>query len=212
MPRAARIVIPGLAHHITQRGNRQQAIFFSDEDYRAYCDILAIALTRHNTRCLAWCLMPNHIHLMLVPATADGLRATLASTHTTYAQRINQQQEASGHLFQGRYASYAMDDAHMMVAARYIENNPVKAGMAACAEEWRWSSARAHISGQSDGLTDVAALAQHIKNWAAMLANGLEAAEQVDLAIKTGRPLGSADWLKQSGFDGMARPRGRPKK
>lgn len=210
MPRSPRIVIPGVAHHITQRGNRQQPVFFSDEDYQAYCDILAIALQRHGTRCLAWCLMPNHIHLMLVPATADGLRATLASAHTTYAQRINQQQQASGHLFQGRFASYAMDDAHQMVAARYIENNPVKAGLAEQAQQWQWSSARAHISGQPDGLTDVEALGQHIANWPAMLAKGLEAADEVDLALKTGRPLGQAEWLEKLGIGGQRKGRGRP--
>jgi putative transposase len=210
MPRAARIVVPGVAHHITQRGNRQQAIFFSEEDYRAYCSILAVALTRHNTRCLAWCLMPNHVHLMLVPVTADSLRATLSSAHTTYAQRINQQQAASGHLFQGRFASYAMDDAHMMVAARYIENNPVKAGLVARAEDWPWSSAQAHVSGAADGLTDIAALGQHIRNWSAMLAKGLEASDAVETALTSGRPQGAAEWLQQIGQGGERKRRGRP--
>ncbi len=210
MPRAARIVIPGVAHHVTQRGNRQQAIFFNDDDYCAYLNILRIALDRHNTRCLAWCLMPNHVHLMLVPQTADGLRATLASAHTTYAQRINQQQKASGHLFQGRFASYAMDDAHMMVAARYIENNPVKAALVESAKDWRWSSARAHIEQHDDGLTDIAALGQHLPNWAAMLTAGLEAAEQVDGALLTGKPMGAADWLHLHGLTPTARRRGRP--
>lgn len=210
MPRAARIVIPGVAHHVTQRGNRQQPIFFSDDDYRAYIRILAIALGRHGTRCLAWCLMPNHVHLMLVPESVDGLRAPLASAHTTYAQRINQQQQASGHLFQGRFASYAMDDAHMMVAARYIENNPVKANMVANAAQWSWSSARAHIERRDDGLTDIAALGQHLPNWSAMLAEGLEAAEQVDSALLTGRPLGAAQWLSDMGVALRTKRRGRP--
>lgn len=210
MPRAARIVIPGVAHHITQRGNRQQAIFFNDDDYSAYVRILGIALSRHRTRCLAWCLMPNHVHLMLVPETTDALRATLASAHTTYAQRINQQQQASGHLFQGRFASYAMDDAHMMVAARYIENNPVKAGIVQRAEEWRWSSAQAHIEERDDGLTDIAALGQHLPNWAAMLTGGLEAAEHVDNALLTGRPMGGAEWLNRNGVATTPKRRGRP--
>jgi putative transposase len=140
------------------------------------------------------------------------LRATLSSTHTTYAQRINQRLETSGHLFQGRYASYAMDDAHMIVAARYIENNPVKAGMVIRAEDWPWSSARAHISGQTDGLTDVAALGQHITNWSAMLAGGLEAVEAVENAIMTGRPQGSAEWLKNIGAGSEPKRRGRPPK
>lgn len=218
MPRASRLVVPGIAHHIVQRGNRQQAIFHADDDRRAYLNILAAALDRAGTRCLAWCLMSNHVHLMLVPAEPDGLRAPLASAHTTYAQRVNRAQAVSGHLFQGRFASYPMDDAHMMVAARYIENNPVAAGIVKRAEEWPWSSARAHIAGRSEGLTDVAALGQHVRDWGAMLAGGLEAAGGVETvgaieaaggietALKTGRAVGSVQ-----GEETGVRKRGRPR-
>jgi putative transposase len=209
MPRASRLVVPELAHHVVQRGNRQQALFGTDDDRRAYLNILAAALDRAKTRCLAWCLMSNHVHLMLVPADIDGLRAPLASTHTAYAQRINRAQTLSGHLFQGRFASYPMDDAHMMVAARYIENNPVAAGLVTCAEDWPWSSARAHIARRSEGLTDVTALGQHVRNWRAMLVSGLEASDvndAVESALKTGRLLGT------EGAETGARKRGRPKK
>ena len=190
MPRAARIIIPGVAHHVTQRGNRQQKIFFNDDDRRAYIQILAAALKRSETRCLAGCLMDNHIHLMLVPENADGLRACMSSTHTTYAQRINRREQMTGHLFQGRYASFAMDDRHMMITARYIENNPVEAGIVESAEDWRWSSARAHIDQRNDGLTDWTAIGQHVPNWRAMLTDGLEAGALVELHLKTGQPLG----------------------
>ena len=191
MPRSARIIVPGVAHHVTQRGNRQQKIFFNDDDRRAYIQILAAALKRSETRCLAWCLMDNHIHLMLVPENADGLRACMSSTHTTYAQRINRREQMTGHLFQGRYASFAMDDRHMMITARYIENNPVEAGIVESAEDWRWSSARAHIDQLNDGLTDWNAIGQHVPNWGAMLIDGLEAGALVELHLKTGRPLGT---------------------
>jgi putative transposase len=211
MPRSARIVIPNVAHHVTQRGNRQQKIFFSDDDYRAYRTILGIGLKKHNTRCLAYCLMPNHVHLMLVPEGIDGLRATLSAVHTAYAQRINTAQKASGHLFQGRFASYPMDDPHMMVAARYIENNPVKAGMVLRAEDWAWSSARSHISGTHDGITESAPLTQYIKNWRAMLAHGLEAADHIDAALQTGRPLATGDWIKAHGLMIAEKKRGRPR-
>jgi putative transposase len=194
MPRSARIVIPDIAHHVIQRGNRQQTIFFSDDDRQGYLDLLKIAMRKTQTRCLAWCLMDNHVHLVLVPTNADGLRATLAVVHTAYSQRINTAHGVTGHLFQGRFLSYPMDDAHMMVAARYVENNPVAAGMVDRAEEYRWSSAKAHVSGQSDGITDVAALGQHVANWRAMLVDGLEAADQVDEAIRTGLPLGNESW------------------
>ena len=194
MPRSARIVVPGLAHHVIQRGNRQQEIFFSDDDRRAYLDLLRIYCRKTGTRCLAWCLMDNHVHLALVPQLADGLRATLAAVHTAYSQRINAAQATSGHLFQGRFLSYPMDDAHLMVAVRYIENNPVKAGLVSQAEAWAWSSARAHVEQRDDGLTDLATLGRHVANWRAMLAGGLEAADQVDTAIRTGLPLGAEPW------------------
>ncbi|HEU0097891.1 MAG TPA: transposase [Allosphingosinicella sp.] len=199
MPRAARIVLPGIPHHVVQRGNRRQRLFFDDGDRRAYLKLLAAALERHGTSCLGWCLMDNHVHLILLPVSADGLRAPLASAHTAYAQRINRARELSGHLFQGRFASYFMDDAHLMVAARYVENNPVAAGAVERPEDWTWSSARAHVEGRGDGLTDVAALGRHVPDWRAMLARGLEAgdeAERVERALRTGQPLGSMGWRR----------------
>jgi putative transposase len=199
MPRPARIVLPGIAHHVVQRGNRRQRLFFDDGDRRAYLKLLAAALERHGTSCLGWCLMDNHVHLILLPLSADGLRAPLAGVHTAHAQRVNRAQDLSGHLFQGRFASYAMDDAHLMVAARYVENNPVAAGAVERAEAWPWSSARAHVEGRTDGLTDVAALARHVPDWRAMLARGLEAGdetERIERALRTGRPLGSLAWRR----------------
>ncbi len=198
MPRSNRIVIPGQPHHVTQRGNRQQAIFFSDDDRRSYCELIAHYSKKTGTACLAWCLMDNHVHLILVPPSEDSLRAMLAAAHTVYSQRVNEAQKTSGHLFQGRFASYAMDDAHLFVAARYVENNPVKAGLVKRAEDWPWSSARAHISGESDGLTDVSALGQHIGNWRAMLSDGLEASDDpIDKAIRSGWPQGTQLWIDE---------------
>ena len=200
MPRPARFVVPDVPHHIVQRGNRRQAIFFDDADRRAYLRLLAAACARHGTACLAWCLMDNHVHLLiLVPRDMDGLRAPLASVHTAYSQRVNRAHGLGGHLFQGRYASYPMDDAHLMVAARYIENNPVAAKMVARAEDWPWSSARAHLGLADDGLTDAARLGAHVPNWRAMLARGLEAAdddERIARALRSGRPTGDPAWLK----------------
>jgi putative transposase len=138
--------------------------------------------------------MSNHIHLILVPKHADALRATLAPLHTRYAAYINRQMDWSGHVFEGRYWSYPMDDAHLMQAVRYVENNPVKAGLVTLAEQWRWSSAAAHVAGKSDGLTDVAALAAHVSNWPAYLREGLTAMDKDDAlekAMRTGRPLGN---------------------
>lgn len=180
MPRSRRIVVPDVPHHLVARGNRQQAIFFADADRSAYLKLLEDALRRHATRCLAWCLMSNHVHLILVPAHVDGLRGPIAAAHTAYSQRVNRTQQASGHLFQGRFWSSALTPAHLVAAIRYVENNPVSAGLVERAEDWRWSSARAHVGGRADGLTDLAATADLARNWSAYLRAGAEAADQVD--------------------------------
>jgi putative transposase len=139
--------------------------------------------------------MDNHVHLILIPPSADALRAVMASTHTRYAQWFNRSQGTTGHLFEGRFHSYAMDQAHLIAAARYVENNPVKAGLVARAEDWRWSSARAHVGNVDDGLTDRAALGQHLRNWRAYLELGAEASEMdetIEAALLSGRPQGSS--------------------
>ena len=212
MPRAARLVIPDSPHHVIQRGNRQQTVFFSDHDRRRYLALLAKNCTDHSVRCLAWCLMSNHVHLVLVPPSADALRAVLSRTHTSYAQRINSREGVSGHLFQGRYASYPMDGAQFAIAVRYIENNPVKAGLVGSAEQWPWSSARAHIGGVPDGLTDL----EHafpVTNWLAYLADGVEASErddEVETAMRSGRPLGKV--VVAGSQVSEPRARGRPRR
>ncbi|MBX9796118.1 transposase [Sphingomonas sp.] len=211
MPRTARIVVPDCPHHVIQRGNRQQPIFYAVSDRRRYLELLAGHCAEHDVRCLAWCLMSNHVHLVLVPPSADALRAVLSRTHTSYAQRINLREGLSGHLFQGRYASYPMDMAHLMIAVRYVENNPVKAGLVAAAEHWPWSSARAHIDGAGDGLTDLDH-AFPVTNWRAYLADGADASardDAVEAAMRSGRPLGRV--VVAGGPLPEPRPRGRPR-
>lgn len=218
MPRASRIVIPSVPHHVVQRGNRRQPIFFSEADRSRYIDWLAEGCQRFATTCLAWCLMDNHVHLILVPSTTDGLRGPIASAATRLSQRINLMQQTSGHLFQGRYASYAMDEAHLMVAVRYVENNPVKAGLVKAAEQWAWSSAAAHVARRPDRLVSGAEFADVVTNWRAMLADGLEAAEDdaqgIEKALLTGRPQADTAWLaahaEHIGDRVAQRPRGRP--
>ena len=181
VPRTARVVVPGLAHHVIQRGNRRQRIFFTHGDCRRYVAMLAEACRAHSVSCLAWCLMPNHVHLVLKPAEANGLRAVMSSVNTRHAQRINRREQCSGHLFQDRFRSHPMDDAHLMIAVRYVENNPVKAGLVHSAEDWRWSSARAHLGIADDPLTEAGVVGRHIVNWSAYLSEGLEAADDAIL-------------------------------
>lgn len=204
MARLARIVIPEVPHHVTQRGNRRLPVFFCDDDRTEYCALLSAACAEHGTRVLAWCLMDNHVHLILVPRDADGLRGTLSEAHRRYARGINFREGWRGYLFQGRFGSYPMDDAHLMVAVRYVERNPVAAGQVARAEDWRWSSAASHVAGKrvsGDILTDVGALGQHVRRWRTMLAVGLEAGEdeaaavEIETRMRTGRPLADSDWI-----------------
>ena len=118
MARLARIVLPGIPHHVTQRGNRRLPIFFSDDDRSTYLQLLSEAAAASGTRCLAWCLMDNHVHLILLPETADGLRAMLGEAHRRYMRMVNFREGWRGYLFQGRFASYPMDDADRMAAVR----------------------------------------------------------------------------------------------
>jgi putative transposase len=204
MARLARIVVPDVPHHVTQRGNRRQEVFFSDEDYAGYRDLVAEACRREGVRCVAWCLMPNHVHLILIPPSAGALRAALADAHRRYSRRINFANGWTGYLWQGRFASYPMDEAHLVTAIRYVEFNPVKAKLAVRAEDWPWSSARAHVSGTRDGLTDLDAVAGMHRNWRSMLRHGLESGDlepEAEAAIeahqRTGRPLGSPAFVKR---------------
>jgi putative transposase len=210
MARLPRIVVPGVAHHVTQRGNRRLPVFFGDDDRRLYLALLAEASEATGTACLAWCLMENHVHLILVPERADGLRATLGEAHRRYTRHVNFREGWRGHLFQARFASYPMDDAHLMAAVRYVELNPVAAGMVGRAADWPWSSAASHIAGKraaDDPLTDVAALGRHVRNWRAMLRSGLSAADleapdeaaaaAIEARLRTGRPLAEAEWIAQ---------------
>jgi putative transposase len=130
MPRAARLVLPGIPHHVTQRGNRRQPTFFSDADYGLYLRLLRHWCRKSGTSVWAWCLMPNHVHLVLVPTHEDGLRAALAPTHRSYTWEVNQRHGWRGHLWQSRFASFPMEEAHLHACLRYVELNPVRAGLA----------------------------------------------------------------------------------
>ena len=197
MARLARVVVEGAAHHVTQRGNRRQQVFFGDDDYGAYRDLLAEGCAGARVEVWGYCLMPNHVHLILVPSSAGGLRAALGEAHRRYTRRINFREGWRGYLWQGRFASVAMDEAHLMAAARYVELNPVRARLVDRAEDWPWSSARAHLEGRDDGLASAAPLLERESDWRALLDRGLGEDEHKALRAgeRTGRPLGSAEFM-----------------
>ena len=197
MARLARIVVPGQPHHVTQRGNRRLATFLIEDDYAAYRELLADACRGAGTQVWAYCLMPNHVHLILVPRDEDGLRAALGETHRRYTRRINAREGWHGHLWQERFHSFAMDEAHLRACARYVELNPVRARLVRRARDWRWSSARAHLAGKDDGLVRTAPLLKRAGDWRAFLADTLdeETLDALRRHGRTGRPLGSARYL-----------------
>jgi len=197
MARLARVVAPGVPHHVTQRGNRCQPTFFADEDYAAYLDLVAEGCRAAGTEVWAYCLMPNHVHLVMVPRDADGLRAALGDAHRRYARQVNATHAWSGYLWQGRFKSFPMDEDHVLAAARYIELNPVRAKLVRRARDWRWSSARAHLAGQDDALVRVRPLLDLAPDWADLLASGLkdEEREAIRRGERTGRPLGGKTFI-----------------
>lgn len=197
MPRLARIVVPGVPHHVTQRGNRRERVFFSPHDYRLYRRILAEAAGEAATAIWAYCLMPNHVHLVLVPSDPDGLRATLADAHRRYTRFINDREGWTGHLWQGRFGSAPMDEDHLESAVRYVSLNPVRAGLVKAAQEWPWSSARAHLAGFDDGVVTVRPVLDRWPDFASMIS--VEATDAAMRALRkaetTGRPLGARAWV-----------------
>ena len=197
MARIARVVVPGVPHHVTQRGNRRLDTFFNDGDYRAYIDLLAEHAATAGVAVWAYCLMPNHVHLVLVPQDADGLRRALGEAHRRYTRRVNLREGWRGHLWQERFHSFAMDEGHLLAAARYVELNPVRAKLKRRARDWRWSSARAHLAGHDDALVAVAPLLERVPDWRGFLAGGLEeeALEALRRHTRTGRPLGNPAFL-----------------
>jgi putative transposase len=169
MARLARIVVPGLPCHVTQRGNGRQRVFFADPDYAAYRDWLAEAAHEARVSVWAWCLMSNHVHLIVVPQDEDGLRRVLARVHHRYAGLIHARRRRTGHFWQGRYGAVAMDEDHLAAAYRYVNLNPVRARLVERSEDWPWSSARALLGVAEDGLTDLAPARQRFSRFADLL-------------------------------------------
>ncbi len=200
MPLIDRVVIPACPHHVTQRGNHSQDVFFSDGDRRVYLSILRDYCRRHGLRVLAWCLMSNHVHLVLVPEREESLSNALGRTHNDYARWLHVRQRRSGHLWQNRFYSCPLDDAHLKEALRYVELNPVRAGLVAAAVDWPWSSATAHCGGEDQwGLLDLAWWRERFEFdwWATVLNSGFQEAQinaRLREATRTGRPLGSEEF------------------
>lgn len=199
MARIARVIATGIPHHVTQRGNRRMPTFFNDEDYRAYIALLGEWCRKCGVDIWAYCLMPNHIHLIAVPETDDGLRHGIGEAHRRYSRLINFRENWRGHLWQGRFASFPMDESYLLAAARYVEMNPVRARLTPNAALWPWSSARAHLDRMDDELVKVAPLLELVGDWSLFLAGTGEEDQLNDIRKheRTGRPLGTEEFVER---------------
>lgn len=150
MSRAARVVAVGIPHHVAQRGNRGAEVFLGDEDYQQYLAMLAKYAELAELQVWAYCLMTNHVHLIALPLRPDSLATTLRPLQTMHSRRVNARLGHSGHLWQSRYFSCPMEDKHLWAAVRYVERNPVRAGIVARADEYPWSSAAPHCGLRGD--------------------------------------------------------------
>ncbi|MBR1137581.1 MULTISPECIES: transposase [Bradyrhizobium] len=199
MARLARVVVPGLPHHVTQRGNGRARTFFGDDDYALYRDLLATHCQAADVAVWAWCLMPNHVHLILVPSDADGLRRALSRVHRVYAGIIQARRKRSGHFWQGRFGAVAMDEAHLAAALRYVSLNPVRARLVTRAQDWAWSSTRAHLRGRDDGVTAREPVKTMFPDMAGLLSRAPEDEEELFARLRAaesiGRPIGSDRFL-----------------
>jgi putative transposase len=197
MPRIARLIVPEIPHHITQRGNRRQRVFFSGSDKSLYLRLLFDNSTEAGLRFLAYCLMDNHVHLIGIPKDKDDFASALGETHRKYSTIINIREKWKGHLWQGRYGSCPLDDIHLYAAVRYVERNPVRAGLVDRAEEYPWSSARSHLSLRDDPLLAGTHGCLDFGNWSKYLEEKDDQAflKTIRLHERTGRPLGTEEFL-----------------
>ena len=217
MPRTPRFAPADLVHHVTHRGNRRGSVFFDDEDRNDYLRWLAKAADRYGLEVWDYCLMTNHVHLLVRSPTAAALGRAIGVVHGRYAQRINRRQNWSGHLWANRFFSHPIEGAALPVAARYIERNPVRAKMVERAEDYPWSSARTHCGLAGPGiLSPGRPFPDCVADWSAWLRQSDEPAEaRLRDSSHASLPLGSEAFCKQVGQelgrDLILRPRGRPR-
>jgi putative transposase len=201
MPRNARCVLEGTPYHVTQRGTDRQRVFFLNSDREMYLRLLSRNLKRARARLLAYSLMTNHIHAIVIPERADSLALLFRRVHGRYAQYVNTRRGRSGHLWQGRFYSCPLEGAHLATALRYVEENPCRVGLAERAQDYRWSSAAVHCGIRGDEY-DVLDLnfwerAGGRATWEEMYGAGIseEEFERLRQCTYGGRPFGSDEFV-----------------
>ena len=199
MARIARVVAPEYPHHIIQRGNRRQKVFFQQDDYDEYLRLLNSYSHRFNIDVLAYCLMPNHIHIIVMPHKGSSLAQAIGETHRNYTRFINFREKWRGYLWQGRFSSYILDERYLLAATRYILLNPVRAGLAKKPWDYKWSSAKHHLRSNNSSLVKDNLLHELIGDWKYFLATAPNNGDirLLQLHERTGRPLGDNTFIEK---------------
>jgi putative transposase len=197
MARLPRVVVPGFPHHVTQRGSRRQATFFVPEDYRLYLGMLADRLADAGVQLWAYCLMPNHVHLVVVPADEGSLARLCGRVHKEYARQVNERLGWQGHLWQERFHSCCMDERHALAAVRYVELNPVRAGLCSSPDEWPWSSVHTHLGRHPDPVVTPTPALPTPADWPSYLESEPPEAARLRRSTRTGRPAGAESFLAE---------------
>ena len=200
MARIARVIAVGIPHHVTQRGNARRFILPSDADKRVYFDLLRQYATKYLMRLIGYCLMSNHVHLVVIPERADSLSLTFKNAHGRYATHWNVENRSCGHAWQGRFFSCPLDEQHLWITLRYVELNPVRAGLVKQPEQYCWSSAAAHTgAGSGEEWMDMGLWQSRwdVPSWRQFLAAGTSEAEAAAIRESThaGRPLGAREFV-----------------
>ena len=200
MARISRVVAPNIPHHVVQRGNRRQIVFFNDDDKREYLKSLTEQAKRFNVAIWSYCLMDNHVHFIAVPDDPEGLANAFGQTHRHYTRMINFREGFKGYLWQGRFSSYPLDENYLYAAVRYIENNPVEAGLVQKAEDYPWSSAHSRVYRKNNELLSDYFLTSEVADWSEFLQSKYEEDPPKALLnqrLNTGRPLGTPEFLEK---------------
>lgn len=198
MARMPRLVVPGYPHHVTQRGNRRMKTFFGDADYAYYLELLSKYKVEAEVDIWAYCLMPNHTHIVAVPGSEDSLARLFRKVHRHYSRYINFREKWTGHLWQERFHSFVMDEQYLIAAVRYVELNPLRAKLCEDLSGWPWSSYHSHISGIDDGIVTIEPMLERVNDWREYVSDVSGVNDnRIRQHGRTGRPAGDGVFISQ---------------
>ncbi len=218
MPRVVRGLADELIYHVINRGNSRQEIFHKDKDYEAFINLMKQAKKWYSVKIFAYCLMPNHFHIVLMPEKGEDLSRWMQWLMTSHVRRYHRHYGSSGHIWQGRFKSFIIQrDEHLLMVLRYVEGNPVRAGLVNSAKEWKWSSHKERIFRDNDLLVEDIPIELPV-NWDRYVDEPLIEKDLARLRQSVNRqsPYGQTEWqnkiTQELGLESTLRPRGRPKK